>query len=117
MNSVIPNEIRVSKDRRTLTIGFGDGESHKFPAEYLRVFSPSAEVQGHSPDQKQLIAGKSNVEIMQIAPIGNYAIRITFDDMHDTGIFSWSWFHEMAENKDIYWSEYLDEIDEKGLNR
>ena len=117
MNGRIPSEIRVSKDKKTLTIGYGTDESHAFSAEYLRVFSPSAEVQGHSPDQRQLIAGKRNVEIMQIAPIGNYAIRITFDDMHDTGIFSWAWFDEMADSKEANWATYLEEIGEKGLSR
>ena len=86
-SAVKPTEIRVSKDKKLLTVSFADGQKFEVEAELLRVRSPSAEVQGHSPDQRQLVFGKRNVGIMKIHPIGNYAIRIEFDDMHNTGIF------------------------------
>lgn len=112
-----PTELRVSRDRRLLTVSFDDAESHQLPAEMLRVLSPSAEVQGHSPEQRKTVGGKANVEIMSIEPIGNYAVRITFDDMHDTGIFSWSYLRELGREKDDKWRQYVEELDEKGLSR
>lgn len=112
-----PSEIRVSPDKRTLKLAFEDKELVEFSAEFLRVHSPSAEVQGHSKDQKQTVAGKQNVEIMKIEPVGNYAVRITFDDMHNTGIFSWNYFGEMAKNQDALWQDYLTELDNKNMSR
>ncbi|MEX0343668.1 MAG: gamma-butyrobetaine hydroxylase-like domain-containing protein [Rhizobiaceae bacterium] len=117
MTAETPSEIRVSKDRKLLTISFGATHRYEFSAEMLRVMSPSAEVQGHSPDQRVTVSGKANVEIMTIAPIGNYAVRITFDDMHDTGIYSWDYFRELGGEKDERWRQYLDELAEKGLSR
>ena len=93
-----PTEIRVSSDRHSLTIAFDDGERHEFPAEFLRVLSPSAEVQGHTPSQKQTVPGKRDVGIMKVEPIGNYAVRISFDDLHDTGIYSWDYFRKLGGN-------------------
>src|SRR3954462_4975592 len=84
-----PTEIRASKDRRTLAVAFDNGESHTLTAEYLRVFSPSAEVQGNSPEQRVTVGGKSDVEILKVEPVGNYAVRLGFDDMHNTGIYTW----------------------------
>ncbi|HWJ99483.1 MAG TPA: gamma-butyrobetaine hydroxylase-like domain-containing protein, partial [Xanthobacteraceae bacterium] len=81
-----PTEIRLGKDRRALTVSFDNGERFELPAEYLRVESPSAEVQGHHPEERQLVPGKKNVEIIEIDPIGNYAVRLVFDDMHSTGL-------------------------------
>ncbi len=112
-----PSELRVSKDRKLLTISFGPEERYELAAEMLRVMSPSAEVQGHSPDQRVTVAGKADVEIMTIAPVGNYAVRITFDDTHDTGIFSWDYFRELGRDKDAHWQQYLGELTEKGLSR
>lgn len=112
-----PSELRVSKDRRMLTVSFGDAERYELSAELLRVLSPSAEVQGHSPEQRVTVPGKANVEIMAMEPIGNYAVRITFDDMHDTGIFSWVYLRELGGEKDERWQQYLDELAEKGLSR
>jgi DUF971 family protein len=112
-----PTELRVSKDRRTLTITFPGEGVFEVPAEMLRVMSPSAEVQGHSPEQRVTVGGKQNVEIMKIEPIGNYAIRITFDDLHDTGIYSWVYLHNMSTNRDELWAGYLAELKEKGLTR
>lgn len=111
-----PTELRVSRDRRELTVTFGE-TSYRLPAELLRVLSPSAEVQGHSPEQRITVPGKRNVVIMAIDPVGNYAIRIAFDDMHDTGIFTWSYLDELGREKDERWNAYLAELAEKGLSR
>jgi DUF971 family protein len=112
-----PTELRVSKDRRLLTVTFSPGESYALEAELLRVVSPSAEVQGHSPDQRVTVPGKRNVEIMKIEPVGNYAIRITFDDMHNSGLYSWPFLHELGREKETRWQTYLDELAQKGLTR
>jgi DUF971 family protein len=112
-----PTEIHLAKDRKTLTLAFDNGETHTYAAEYLRVKSPSAEVQGHSPDQRQTVPGKIDVQILAVEPVGNYAVRLTFDDMHSTGIFSWDYFLELAEKCEAYWQEYIDELAAKGLSR
>ncbi|MFZ0609710.1 MAG: DUF971 domain-containing protein, partial [Xanthobacteraceae bacterium] len=83
-----PTELRLHKDRKTLTVAFDGGERFDLAAEYLRVRSPSAEVQGHSPSERRTVGGKQNVQILELHPVGNYAVRIAFDDMHSTGIFS-----------------------------
>ena len=87
------------------------------PAEYLRVKSPSAEVQGHSPDERKTVPGKRNVMILEVIPIGNYAVRLVFDDMHSTGIFSWDYLAELGRNHDEYWQDYLDELAAKNMSR
>ena len=112
-----PKELRVSKDKRSLTISFDDGQTFDLSAEYLRVTSPSAEVQGHSPAQRQTVPGKRDVEIMKMEPVGNYAVRITFTDLHDTGIFSWVYLRELGVEHKERWSAYLGELEEKGLSR
>jgi DUF971 family protein len=112
-----PTELRLHKDRRTLTVAFDSGERFDLAAEYLRVRSPSAEVQGHSPSERRTVAGKENVAIVEIHPIGNYAVRIAFDDTHSTGIFSWEYLFELGRNRDKYWNEYLAELVAKGLSR
>lgn len=112
-----PTELRVSQDRKQLTIAFDDGERHDLSSEYLRVCSPSAEVKGHAPSQKKTVPGKRNVEILKIEPVGNYAVRIHFDDMHNSGIYSWSYFHELATERSKHWGGYLQELGEKGLSR
>ena len=112
-----PTEVRLAKDRRTLTVTFDSGAAHAFPAEFLRVLSPSAEVQGHNPDQKQTVPGKMNVEIMGVEPVGNYAVRLQFDDLHSTGIYSWDYFLKLADEREELWSQYLNELEEKGLAR
>lgn len=112
-----PTELRVSKDRRLLTVTFAEGGRYELPAEMLRVLSPSAEVQGHSPEQRVTVPGKRNVGIMRIEPIGNYAVRIVFDDMHDTGIFTWAYLRELGVEKAARWQVYLDELGQKGLSR
>lgn len=112
-----PTELRLSKDKKTLTVTFDTGDAYALSAEFLRVLSPSAEVQGHSPDQKQTVPGKRDVGIMKIEPVGNYAVRITFDDMHSTGIFSWAYLEKLGREHDTLWAEYLSELAQKGLSR
>jgi DUF971 family protein len=112
-----PTELRLHKDRKTLTVTFDSGESFDLAAEYLRVRSPSAEVQGHSPSERRTVGGKQNVQILELNPIGNYAVRLVFDDMHSTGIFSWDYLSELGRNRDKYWKNYLDELEEKKLSR
>ena len=102
-----PLELRVDKARTTLTISYDDGESFGLPAEYLRVESPSAEVQGHAPEQKVLVTGKEKVRIAALERVGNYAVRITFDDGHDTGLYSWDYLHELGREHVARWQAYL----------
>lgn len=112
-----PTELRLSKDRRTLSVSFDNGESHALAAEYLRVFSPSAEVQGHSPEQRKTVGGKQAVEILRVEPVGNYAVKLHFDDMHNTGLYSWGYLLKLGREHDALWAGYLDELAEKGLSR
>ncbi|KJS18446.1 MAG: hypothetical protein VR78_04890 [Hoeflea sp. BRH_c9] len=112
-----PKELRVSPDRKMLTIAFTDGRSHAIEAELLRVRSPSAEVQGHSAAQRVIVGGKADVTISKVAPVGNYAVRLVFDDGHDTGIFTWAFLSELGDEKDRRWTEYLKELADKGMSR
>lgn len=112
-----PEEIRVSADRRLLTVVLPGGERHDLPAEMLRVMSPSAEVQGHSPAQRQTVGGKAEVTIANILPVGHYAIRIVFSDGHDSGLFSWLYLAELGREKEERWQTYLAELQAKGLRR
>ena len=112
-----PSELRLQKDRKTLTVTFDGGERFDLPAEYLRVKSPSAEVQGHSAEERKTVPGKREVEIIEVLPIGNYAVRLVFDDMHSTGIFGWTYLRELGRNYARYWQDYLDELASKNLTR
>ena len=112
-----PTELRLHKDRKTLTVAFDDGERFDLAAEYLRVRSPSAEVQGRSLGEWRTVAGKQEVQILELHPVGNYAVRIVFDDMHSTGIFSWDYLHELGHNREDYWREYLGELAAQNLVR
>ena len=112
-----PTEIRLRKAEKILEIDFDNGVTVKLPAELLRVESPSAEVQGHGPSQKQIIAGRRHVGILALEPVGNYAIRIKFDDLHDTGIFSWAYLYELGRKQDELWANYLKALAERGLSR
>jgi DUF971 family protein len=112
-----PTELRLDKDKRVLSVTFEDGESFALPAELLRVLSPSAEVQGHSEAQRVTVAGKRNVGIARIEPVGNYAVRIVFDDGHDTGLFVWEYLRELGENKETRWQGYLNDLAAKRLSR
>jgi DUF971 family protein len=117
MSEIWPSELKVSKDRRLLTVSFNDGIVASLPAEMLRVLSPSAEVQGHGPGQKVTVPGKRNVGIRQIIPTGNYAVRIGFDDGHDTGIFTWIYLRELGDTGAEKFAAYERELAEKGLSR
>jgi DUF971 family protein len=112
-----PTEIRLKKAEKLLEIAFDDGVTFRFPAEYLRVESPSAEVQGHGPGQKQLVAGRAQVGIIGVEAVGNYAIRIVFDDLHDTGIYSWTYLYQLGREQEKRWAEYLAALAAHGLSR
>ena len=112
-----PVEIRVVKAEKRLDIDFDDGANFSYPAELLRVESPSAEVQGHGPNQKTIVAGRRHVGIMEVEAVGHYAIRIKFDDLHDTGLYSWDYLRYLGENQDTLWRDYLAALKEKGLSR
>ncbi len=116
-NTPWPKEIRLNTGKNKLTVGFDNGSSFDYEAEFLRVLSPSAEVQGHSPDQRVTVPGKKDVLVKAIEPVGNYAIRITFDDGHDTGLYSWDYLNELGLEQAERWQSYLDEMEEKGLSR
>ena len=117
MTDAWPTELRLDKDKRALTVTFDDGCSFALPAELLRVLSPSAEVQGHSPEQRVTVGGKKNVGIARLEPVGNYAVRIVFDDGHDTGLFVWEYLRELGANKDARWQDYLADLAAKKLTR
>ena len=112
-----PTELRVDPTKTSLAIAFEDGARFELPAELLRVESPSAEVQGHSPEQRVTVWGKRDVAIAEMVPVGNYAVRIVFDDRHDTGIYTWTYLARLGRDKDALWQEHLDELQEKGLSR
>ena len=112
-----PSELRLHKDRKALTVTFEGGERFDLPAEYLRVRSPSAEVQGHSAEERKTVPGKRDVGIIEVLPIGNYAVRLVFDDLHDTGIYGWSYLRELGRNYARYWQDYVDELAAKNLTR
>lgn len=115
--TVWPTELVVKRAERELHIAFDDGSRFILPAEYLRTQSPSAEVQGHSEAERKTIGGKQSVAITGAEPVGNYAVRLLFDDGHDTGLFSWSYLHELGREHDKRWKKYLQELADKGLKR
>lgn len=110
-------EVRLKKQEKILVISYADGNSFQLPAELLRVESPSAEVQGHGASQKQLVSGRRHVGIMGLEPVGNYAVRLKFDDLHDTGLFSWAYLYELGVKQESLWQAYLDNIAAAGLSR
>jgi DUF971 family protein len=112
-----PVEIRLKQAEKELEVAFDSGETFRLPAEYLRVESPSAEVKGHGPGQKQLVWGRKHVGILSVEPVGNYAIRIKFDDLHDTGIYSWTYLHELGREREKRWRDYLAALEKQGLTR
>jgi DUF971 family protein len=112
-----PVEIRLTKDRRALQVSFDDGSAYNLSAELLRVTSPSAEVQGHSEAQRKTVGGKRNVTILSVDPVGNYAVKIGFDDMHSTGIYSWAFLRDLGVNAERRLQDYLDDLGAKGLDR
>jgi len=112
-----PVEIRLLKDRRTLQVSYEDGAVFNLADELLRVASPSAEVQGHSEAERKTVGGKRNVTILSVDPIGNYAVRLSFDDMHTTGIYSWAFLRDLGQNAERRFQDYLDDLRAKGLDR
>jgi DUF971 family protein len=112
-----PVEIKLRKAERLLEISYEDGKRFRLPAEYLRVESPSAEVQGHGPGQKQLVHGRAEVGITAVEPVGNYAVRLSFDDRHDTGIYSWRYLYELGEQQESRWRDYVASLAKAGLSR
>ncbi|GAB6042870.1 gamma-butyrobetaine hydroxylase family protein [Endothiovibrio diazotrophicus] len=112
-----PTEIKLHKQSRTLEIAFDTGERFNMPAEYLRVYSPSAEVRGHGPGQEVQQLGKQDVEITHVEPVGQYAILLRFDDGHDTGIYSWDELHRLGANYEALWNSYLERLEAAGHKR
>ena len=112
-----PVELRLKKAEKRLEISFDDGKQFSLAAEYLRVESPSAEVQGHGAGDKTIVAGRAHVGIMDLEPVGNYAVRIKFDDLHDTGIFSWDYLYLLGVEQPKRWRDYLTALKDKGLSR
>ena len=112
-----PIELRLKQAEKRLEVDFDDGSKFALPAEYLRVESPSAEVQGHGPGQKTIVPGRRAVGIMAVEPVGNYAVRLRFDDLHDTGIYSWQYLYELGQEQGTRWATYLGELEKRGLSR
>ena len=117
VTEIWPTELKLNKDKDELRITFDDGSSFTLSAEMLRVMSPSAEVQGHSEAERKTVPLKKHVKIAKMEPVGNYAVKIGFDDGHDTGLFSWGYLYELGSEKDQRWAEYLAELADKGLTR
>ena len=112
-----PTEIKLRTKSRVLEVAFDDGSRFELPFEYLRVYSPSAEVRGHGPGQETLQVGKKHVDITAVEPVGHYAVVLVFDDKHDSGIYSWDYFYELGKLQETYWKEYLRRLDEAGESR
>ena len=114
---MVPTQIELHRQSKTLELHWPDGGRYTLSCEYLRVYSPSAEVRGHGPGQETLQTGKINVTITAIKPVGNYALQLTFSDGHDTGLYSWSYLHELCVNQQAWWDDYLRRLHEAGANR
>lgn len=112
-----PTELRLRKAEKRLEVSFDDGSRFDFPAEFLRVESPSAEVQGHGPNERRIVPGRRHVGILGLEPVGHYAVRILFDDLHDSGIFSWDYLHALGREQDSRWRAYLAALQAQGLSR
>jgi len=112
-----PTEVKLHQASRVLEIAFDDGSTFRLPYEYLRVYSPSAEVRGHGPGQEVLQVGKREVTVKAVEPVGHYALRPSFSDGHDTGIYSWDYLHELGEHHEAYWQQYLDRLQAAGASR
>jgi len=115
--SPIPSGIELHRQSKTLELRYANGENHTLSCEYLRVYSPSAEVRGHGPGQETLQVGKINVTITDIKPVGNYALQLVFSDGHDTGIYSWTYLRELCAQQSEYWDDYLRRLHEAGASR
>jgi DUF971 family protein len=116
-DSVWPEALDYDPTTKILHVSFEGGTVFALPAEYLRVESPSAEVQGHGPSQKQTVSGRRHVGVQKIEPVGNYAVRLVFDDLHDTGLYTWQYLHELGREQAVRWQAYLDALGAKGLSR
>lgn len=112
-----PTEITLHQQSKLLEIAFDDGARYRFPLEFLRVYSPSAEVRGHGPGQETLQVGKKNVGVLDIEPVGSYAIKIGFDDGHDSGLYTWEYLHDLGQNQDALWQEYQQQLEAAGASR
>jgi DUF971 family protein len=117
MSDAVPVEIKLRQRSRVLEVRFDDGSRFELPFEYLRVHSPSAEVQGHSPDQRVLVVGKQNVGVRAVDPVGQYAVKLSFDDGHDTGLYTWKYLYQLGSQREQLWSEYLERVQRSGLKR
>ncbi len=116
-NSPIPTEIKLHQQSKILEVAFNEGSHFNLPFEYLRVFSPSAEVRGHGPGQEVLQVGKKNVDIKAIEPVGQYAVVLVFSDGHDSGIYSWDYLYDLGAKQEFYWNSYLRRMEEAGASR
>jgi DUF971 family protein len=116
-NKPRPTELNLHQKSRVLEIAFDDGSHFSLPCEYLRVYSPSAEVRGHGPGQEVLQVGKEEVNITEIDPVGSYAVRLRFDDGHDTGLYSWETLYDLGVNYTQYWNDYLKRLEAAGVKR
>lgn len=116
-NSPIPTEIKLHQQSRVMEVAFNDDSRFTMPFEYLRVFSPSAEVRGHGPGQEVLQVGKKNIEIKNIEPVGQYAVVLVFSDGHDSGIYSWDYLYDLGAKQEFYWNSYLRRMEEAGASR
>ncbi|MFP4182638.1 MAG: gamma-butyrobetaine hydroxylase-like domain-containing protein [Thiohalospira sp.] len=117
MSQPTPTDIRLHQKSHVLEVAFDDGSRFEFPCEFLRVFSPSAEVQGHGPGQERLQWGKKDVNITSVQPVGNYAVQLYFDDGHDTGIYSWDLLYRFGVNQEKMWQDYLAQLEQAGVSR
>lgn len=115
--SPIPTEIKLHQQSRVMEIAFDEGSRFNLPYEYLRVFSPSAEVRGHGPGQEVLQVGKKDIDIKQIEPVGQYAVVLIFSDGHDSGIYSWDYLYDLGAKQEFYWNSYLRRMEEAGASR
>ena len=113
----MPTEIKLHQKSRMMEIAFSDGQRFELPCEFLRVYSPSAEVRGHGPGQEVLQVGKKNVEITDVQPVGSYAVKLVFSDGHDSGLYSWDYLHDLGVNQEELWKQYLERLNEAGANR
>jgi len=117
MTAPTPSKIHYHKKARELELTYADGNSHRLAVEYLRVFSPSAEVRGHHPSQAVLQVGKKDVGLKNIEPVGRYAVKLAFDDGHDSGLYSWEYLYELIQNQDANWADYLARLEQAGASR
>jgi DUF971 family protein len=117
MSAPLPTDVKLHRQSRKLELRYADGRTFELPCEYLRVYSPSAEVRGHSPAQAVLQVGKENVNIQAIESVGNYALKLVFDDGHDTGLYSWDYLYELGTRQDDYWRRYLAALAAAGASR